>query len=815
MQDLRYALRVLRKNPGFAVTGIVTLALGIGANTALFTLTNAMLLNSLAVPRPDRLIEITCLDRGGDQQPFSVPSFQGLQSHNEIFSGMFGWTGGGVVSLEVNGVSFGGTLDAVTGGYYSTLGVHPLLGRLITPEDVGLEKFTRSPVAVLGHRFWEEHYARDPNVLGKKVVIEAKPYTIIGVHPKSFPGMVVETATDVTVPVTARAQSAERFYDRRRTFLTVVGRLRDDVSPQQAQARLTAIWPPVQQTAIPLDASAAQRESFLGRRLQVEPAGRGLSFIRGRFTRPLQILFGIVGLLLLLACVNLANVSLARAQRRASELSLRVALGASRWRLLRAALIESLLLSLAGMLPGLAIAYWGSKFIAKFIWPGYVPLALSLTPDTRILLFTTAVALAAGVLCGVAPAWRAARQDPGTLVRRDTTRTTTGIGILGRALVTIQVALSFAIVSGALLFSRSLANITRPASGFQADRLLVAQLFPRAASYEDFEKAPYFRELLRSLQSIPGASAAALSATRPIGPVAWKETVSPAGSRDSKNRTPANQHVVTPGFFEALGMSLLRGRDFDLRDDTTRPAVAIVSAKLARSLFASADAVGRHLKIGERQAEFEIVGITSDANLDDPRKPGAPGVYLAYFQQPDYMGWSEAILRSNGDPSALTTPLRQRMEALGREYPLRIETIAAERDMALVPERIVTVLSSFFGVLATLLAAVGLYGLLSYTVSRRTPEIGIRVALGSPHGSVVWLVVRDVLILLAVGLAAGLAITLAASRLISSLLYGLTGHDPVALILAAVALLGIAALATFIPVRRAVRIDPAVALRHE
>jgi predicted permease len=802
--DLRHASRTLRKNPGFTLTALATLALAIGANLGVFTLANALILASIPVPSPDRLMEVSTMDSKGVKGNLSIPTLQLIQKRTDVFASVLAWNGGGIENIEMNGTSFPGAVDEVAGDYYATLAIRPALGRFITREDIGLEHFTPSNVAVIGYRTWQERYHGDPAVVGKTAVIHAKPYTIIGVHPKSFPGLIREVEADATIPITAYALSAERVYDRKAAYNTVIGRLRDGIDPAQARAGIEAAWPAIRQATAP--DGGADRDSFLARRVQVEPAGRGISYLRERFTRPLYILFGIVGLLLLLACVNLANVTLARAHKRAAEFSLRSALGASRWRLLRASLIESLLLAICGAIPGLAFAYWGSNLVARFMWQGYVPLALSLKPDTRVVLFTIAVAVTAAALFGLFPAWRAGRQDTGALIQHSGSRVAGGLGLAGRALVVVQIALSFAILAGALLFTRSLGNILRRNPGFSADRLLVAQLFPRI-TYQGFDKAAYFRQLLESLQSIPGATAATFAHNRPIG-LLWKQTILP-------QNVSASYHLVAPGFFDTLKMRILRGRDFDLHDDASRPTVAIVSANLARLLGGNGDAIGLRVKIGDVKEEFQVVGIASDATLDDPRTPNAPAIYVPIFQRPDNLGWAEAIVRTSGDPARLARALREHVETLGREYPLRIETVGEEYGRALLPERILALLSGFFGALGLLLAAVGLYGLLAYTVSRRTAEIGVRAALGATRRDIAGLVLREVAIMLGMGLAAGVALAFAGGRAVSALLYGLSGHDPGSLLLAAGGLVLIAAAASLIPALRAARVDPVIALRYE
>ena len=497
--DLRDAARALSKHPGFTFTALVTLALAIGANSAIFTLANALLLASLPVSHPERLLEVSTLDPKGQKWNLSIPAFQMIQQEAGIFTTALAWQGGAVQNLEMNGMPSVGVVDRIAGDYYMTLGIRPALGRFITRED--------SRVAVIAYRDWQERYQADPAVIGKTILIDGEPYTVIGVHPKSFPGLIRENAADVTIP-----SDAKSVRDRKSAGATMIGRLRNGIDPMQARARLEAIWPSIRQATAP--DGAPEHDSSLARRIQIKPAARGISYLRDQFTRPLYVLLGIVALLLLLACVNLANVALARAYGRAAELSVRAALGASRWRLLRASLVESFLLAMGGAVPGLAFAYWGSGQIAQFMWHGYVPLTLSLTPDVRVVLFTAAVAVSSGTLFGLLPAWRCGRQDPGALIHRGNSRVAGGLGVAGHALVATQVALSFAILAGALLLSHSLGNILERDAGFSIDRLLVAQLFPRS-TYNGFDKPEYFRRLLESLRSIPGVTAATLAHPTP------------------------------------------------------------------------------------------------------------------------------------------------------------------------------------------------------------------------------------------------------------------------------------------------------------
>jgi predicted permease len=709
-----------------------------------------------------------------------------------------------VENLEMNGTPFAGSVDEIAGDYYAALGIQPALGRFITLEDIGMDHFTPSPVAVIGYRVWRERYHGDPAVLGKVFLLNGKPFTIIGVHPESFSGLIRETDADATVPITTYVGNAKRLYDRRNANYTVIGRLRDGASSGKARAEIEALWPSIRRATAP--ESSQERESFLARRIRTEPATRGFSYLRERFRRPLYVLLGAVGLLLLLACANLSSIALARATNRTAEFRIRAALGASRWRLVRASLLESLLLALGGAIPGLIFAYWASSHIAQFMWKGNVPLALTVAPDTSVMVFTIAVALIASLLFGLIPAWRAGGHDTGSPIQHANARIVGGLGLAGRALVVVQFALSFAIVSGALLFSRSTGNILHHNPGFNTEHLLIMQLFPRS-TYGGFDKPVYFQQLLSALRSTPGVIAASFAHDRPVG-LPWKQTILPAD-------VSATHHLVAPGFFDTLGIRILRGRDFDLRDDESRPYVAIVSARLAHMISPAQDAIGQSLSIGEFKGKFEIVGIASDATLDDPRSPDAPAIYIPAFQRVSSLGWEYAIVRTRTNPSGVAAALRQRIEQMGRQYVLRIETADEEYARALLPERVLTLLIGLFGAVALMLAAIGVYGLLSSTIARRTREIGVRMALGATSLSVGVLVLREVAVLLGAGLVGGLIIAAAAARSISTFLYGLSGYDPVSLALTAGVVVIVAGFGSFIPASRAIRMDPAVALREE
>lgn len=800
----RHAVRRLRRDPGFTLTALLTLTFTIGANSAIFTLAHTFIFASLPVPRPDRLFELSTIDRKGNKDGLSIPAFQLIKQQSDAFVSLFVWSGGRVENLEMNGIPFAGSVDAVAGDYYDALGIRPALGRFISGKDTGIEHSTPSAVAVIGYRAWRERYDRDPTVVGKSLLLNGKSFTILGVQPEGFSGLIRETSADVTVPITSYVADASQLYDRRNTHFIVIGRLRDSFSSERAKAEVETLWPSIRNATAP--GRTRERESFLARRIRMEPAARGFSYLRQRFTRPLYLLSGVVALLLLLACANVASIALARAMGHAGEIKIRIALGSSRWRLVGASLLESVVLSLSGAVLGLGFAFWASRYIAHMMWQGNVPLTLSIAPNISSVAFTIVVAVVASLMFGLIPAWRNGSHYSGSFIQDGNPRIIGNLGFAARALVAVQFALSFAILSGAFLFSRSIENVMHHDPGFNTEHLLIAQLFPRH-TYVGFDKAAYFKQLLLFVRQTPGILSASFAHDPLIG-LPWKQTIFPAD-------VTATYHLVAPGFFDTLGIKLLRGRDFDLLDDESHPRAVIVSARLAHLISPTREPVGQFVTIGNLKEKFEIIGIANDATLDDPRTPDAPAIYAAAFQHVDSLGWENLIVRTRTNSGYIAGILRQGIEHMGREYTLRIETATEELDRALLPERVLTLLTSFFGLAALILAAIGIYGLLSSTVTRPTREIGVRLALGATRRSVGLLVLGDVAILLAVGLVGGLAIAFAVAGSVNAFLYGLSGYDPSYLCLAAGVLIIVAGCASFVPVIRAVRMEPVIALRHE
>jgi predicted permease len=821
-KDVRYSLRTLKKNPGFTAVALLTLALGIGANTAIFTLLNALVFRDLPVRQPGQLVEVSTLSRQGATGPMSFSMFEALERRQRVFSGMFAWWGNGVFNVEANGAPSRGDIWAVTGNFYSELGVRALKGRLIEPADVNLRGAAPASVAVLGHGFWQRHYGGDPGVIGRTVRVEGVPFTVVGVTRPGFTGMGIANEPDVTLPLTAEplitGSTPDKLYTGGSFWLNVTGRLNDGVTLAQARGQIESIWPQVVAASLPATYGLRQRTEFLATRVDVASAATGLDwFLRSHFTAPLYVLISIAALILLIACVNLASLALARAAARGHEIGVRVALGASRIRLARQLLTESLLLSTAGALAGLAVATWGSRALRDFIMHGYlVPSALAVNPDLRVLGFTAMLAVLTGVLFGLAPCWRAIHRDPSGILQHNAWTTGSGTGRLGRLLIITQVALSVVLLMGAGLFVRSLLKLHAVDPGFQSQGVLDVQLFPRPHGYDRIDNLSYYSQLLERIRSLPGVRAASLSHFRPGGGFEWQQSVSLSSSAPGEG-VRADLTPVSPGFFATLGIRLRQGRDFNWQDNEHAPRVAILSRRLAQQLFSSGDAIGRHLRIGTepQRQNVEVVGIAEDARLFDIRKPNVATVYVDVLQEGEYAHWSSLEVWTTGSPAAVAAAVRRAVDSFGHEYVLQTRPLREVLDRTLLNERLLAMLAAFFGALSLLLAALGLYGLMAYTVTQRTREMGIRMALGAQRRNVLWKVLREALWLVAVGMAVGVPAALAATRLIGHMLFGLAADDPATLAVASGALAAVGALAAYLPAHRATRIDPAVALRHE
>ena len=820
-QNLRYTIRVLSKNPGFTVVAVLSLALGIGANTAIFTLINALLLRNLPVRHPERLVQLVAVRPDG-KVPFSYPMFREVERNQRVFTGLIGGGAAGMFNVEVNGVLEQNHLMTVTGNCYSELGTTQLLGRLLTREDSNPSSGTTSQVAVLGYEFWQRRFGGALDVVGKQIRIEGRPFTIIGVTRKWFPGMTTGEPPEVTIPITAYPQLAEgnefTLDSRSILWLSVIGRLKDGVTIEQARAQLQSFWPELLLATASTETPGPRRQRFLSMGLEVTSAAKGLtSGLRSQFARPLYVLAGIVGLILLVTCVNLANLMLARAAARSHEMSVRVAIGASRWSLTRQVLSESLSLSLAGALLGLAFAFWGSRLLVALMTLGSLfPVTLDVSPDLRVLSLTASVAILTGILFGVAPAWRSSREDPATVLQQDARSLSSGTGKLSKALIISQVALSLVLLLGAGLLTRSFEKLRSIDLGFQKESLLEITLYPKPGGYQNLDLNSYHKQLLARISSLPGVGSVSFGDATIPSPQGWHDTVSPMTADSSTGaRLLANAAEVSPTFFRTLGIPLLRGRDFTEADDQHHPRVAVVNSNLAERLFPNGDAIGKTIRFGfmPEYENIEIVGIARNARIFDIRDATTPVIFLSSFQYPHE--WGGLLVRTKEAPEALAKTIGHDVESLGREYVPRSRTVEQVISLQLVEERVTAMLSGFFATLALLLASIGLYGLMSYAVTCRTREIGIRVAVGAQRKNVLWIVLRETLALTSVGVVIGILCALAASRLFASMLFGLSPNDLPTIGGVSLLLLIVALLAGYLPARRASAIDPMVALRTE
>jgi predicted permease len=810
-RDVAFAWRMLAKSPLLTGVAILSLALGIGANTAIFSLVNALMLRALPVPEPQELVSIgmTGPDRSADNRSLSLEMFKAIRREQTVFTGVFAWMGGGITNMEANGVWYEGSMNNVSGEYFATLGVKPLLGRLFGSQDVRLEQGWAEKVAVLDYRCWSQRFGRDPGVIGKTMHIDANPVTIIGVTPPEFTGLYIDGQTELTAPMGYSGRLAGR-NQRNFWFEQAIGRLKPGVTIEQARAQMEALWPRFLADTIPPALNAQQRNKFLQGKPVLERADRGFSFQRDRLRVPLRVLMALVGVLLLVACVNLANLMLARAAARQHEFGVRLSLGASRWQIARQLLVESLLLSLAGAGLGVLMATYAARFLERMLWRALVPIALNTDPDLRVLLFTLSLTVITGALFGLAPVWALPR--PAAALGQNSRTVRGGSRRITRLLVSAQLSLSLVLLIGAALLVRSITNLQTFNPGFNRSGILTVLLTgkPGLRDPEISSQVAYYRELAKRLSSIPGVKSVSYSSMGPGASGEYKTGIAfPSG-------LTANvlAGVVSPGFLDEIGMRIVEGRDFTWGDDEHSPRVGIVSQSFARKFFPKGFIVGQRITLdpdGDKR-DFSVVGVVSDASLWSLKTSRPLAVFEPVPQNPDY--GLNADLRFTGDSRAIEPLVRRAVDAMGRQYPIWIESLEEHENRFLKEDRVMALISGFLGGMAALLSAVGIYGVLSQAVARRTGEIGVRMAVGANRVNVVWLVMREVAIVSGIGLTVGVLAALASAKLIASMLYDLAPNDPPMILTAVGILAAVALTAGYLPARRAALIDPMRALRN-
>jgi predicted permease len=815
-QDLRFGMRLLRKHKGFTAVAVLSLALGIGANTAIFSLVDVVLLRLLPVKSPEQLVVIENFGQytGPGPTNFSHPMFEQIRARTQVFSGVFAFMDGTRSRVEVAGHGFGkGTEQAevqdVSGEYFQVLGVNAIAGRTLTVADN--QTPGAHPVAVLSYRFWQRSFAGDASVIGKNITLKGHSFTIIGVTPPGFFGESLGQAPDIWVPLMMQPtldRGHSYLSDPNTGWLRIMARLRPGISEEQAQAALTTLLGQIK-------SDSGNLASWISR-IGLSPGGQGLSKFRNSYAKPLRVLMAVVGLVLLIACANVANLLLARATARQREVAVRLAIGAGRFRLIRQFLTESLLLAAAGGVLGLFFAWWGSSILLVLVSGDATPIPIDVTPNIRILGFTIAVSLLTAILFGLAPALIATRQNINTALKA--TSLARPRLSLTRPLVVAQVALSLLLLTGAGLLVKTLHNLRTMDLGFAVENVVQAHINPQG--YKPEQLADLNRRMLERLNSAPGIRSASIAGS---GFRTGSSTTCCIAVEGYAHRPDEDRQVqtlgVTPGYFRTMGLPLLRGRDFTPQEIEAGPGsgsrrVAIINEAMARRYFGEANPLGRRFGWGNLSQQInydhEIVGVARDANYGDLREKARPLIY-----RPNQNG-TLLVVRGMGSGVSLPATIRREIEAVDKSLEiLAVGSLSQALDEALVQERLLAKLAGFFSLLALLLACIGLYAMMSYDVTRRTQEIGIRIALGAQAGDVLRLVLRETMLLVAIGLMIGLAAAAATTRFIESLLFGLTATDPLTIALATLLLLAVAAASGWLPARRAARVDPLVALRDE
>ena len=815
-QDLRYGVRMLVKSPGFTAVAVLSLALGIGANTAIFSLINAVLFAPLPVEKPSELVQVAMTDeRNPGNLPLSHLNFKDLRAQNEVFTGMAAVSFAGVNYSAGNGEPEQIAVRVVTSNYFTVLGIPPVMGRGFLPE----EEDHATPVAVVSDGFWERSLGRDPQIVGKTMVLNRIPFTIVGVARPDFTGVTLGQGPAAWVPMGMHAAlqpGLDEFYDARRgLFLLAFGRLKPGVSLEQARANLKTIFGRLA-TEYPTDnkGRSATAVSLLDARLN--PAGQGPNIL----VQISALLMTVVGIVLLIACANIANLLLARASKRRREVAVRLALGAKRARLVRQLLTESLLLAVLGGVAGLVVAYWTLQGLAAAQLPLPIRIDTSMALEPRVLVFTTALALVTGVVFGLAPALQASKADVVTVLKDEIVpsaagkRGLRGYFALRQILVVLQVALSLIALVASGLFLRSLNAQMRIDPGFQTSGVLVMTFNLGREGYTPERGQLFYRDVVERVEAVPGVEHAAMAQNAPLAGGLLRSVFPEGADTTTRDRVLVQVNPIGPGYFETIGIPILRGRAITAEDTATSPKVVVVNQTMAQRFWPDQDPIGKRFKFFGDPEYSTIVGVAKDSKYNGVAEDPTPYIYEALTQR--YQPAVTLHVRAKGDAAALTSAVRQAVLQIDPSLSVfNVRTLAEQVSQSLAPLRVNVILLGVFGVLALLLASIGLYGVASYSVSQRTREIGVRMALGASPSKVLALVLGRGAVLVGAGLVVGLVAALAVAGVMRALIVGIDPRDPLTFIATAVALGAVALFATWLPARRATRIDPLVALRTE
>ena len=817
VHDVRFAIGALLKSGGYTLVATLTLALGIGANTAIFGLVNAVMLKSLPVSEPH---ELYVLEDGS----WTNPVWEAIRDASHGFDGMLAW-GTTRLNLAEGGETHYVRGVLTSGSYFGVLGVSPHAGRVYREADDRRGCGDDGLVAVVSYGFWQSYFGGDHDAIGRDLRLDGQPFTIVGVAPPSFHGARVGESFDVAMPLCSEAalRGEASSLDRRSYWwLTILGRVAPGSTLEQAQASLRSSQAAIRQATLPTHWTEADQARYLDTPFSFAPAQGGVSRVRERYRQALLVLLGVSGLVLLVACANIANLGLARGAARRKELAVRVSVGASAGRLIRQLLFESVLLGLSGAVAGALLAHWTSRMLVAQLSTMRTPAFVDMTVDWRMLAFTSASGLVTGLLFGVYPAFAAARRAPGDALG-SAARGTTGVGGrfgVGRWLVGLQVGLSTVLLTGAALFLQSYSGLVELDPGFERRNVLIAEIDASRTSEGDDERRQLHRDLLERLRAVPGARAAARSVITPVSGSVWNDRIQVDGFTPRSDRDAiAYVNFVSSGYFRTLGTTVLAGRDLSERDSVDSPRVAVVNETLAAKFFAG-DALGETFRTQSmddrnRWEEIEVVGVVRDAKYQNLREDVPPTAYMPFEQSGRVEARAFYLVRSTAELTGLRDALTAAATEVDPNLALTFRTLDAQVNDSLVQERLLARLSGLFGLVALALAAIGLAGLVAYGVARRRAELGVRLALGSTPRGLVWLVLRELSSVAGAGLVAGSLVALGLGRFVASLLHGLTPSDPRTFAASAAVLSLVALFAALVPARRAARVSATESLRAE